>query len=227
MIHKSSEKALVAFPLSCVIMAAGISRRFQNPIKPGSATETASLNKLSVDFKGKPLLRWTLDCFAQLRCCSRIVVARTSDTENLVPKDIFQIVWNNGENLSPSVTIRNGLLSVSDCAKGCLFAVGDQPLLTYASVYRLCTMFCENPENIISLSWNQKRGNPVIFPRALFSELFALKDWETGRTIIDRHPELLLTVEADRPDELMDIDTHKEYIDACNRKFIPNDPIQK
>lgn len=223
MIEKASEKAL--FPLSCVIMASGVSRRFQTPINTGSATEDGAPNKLTVDFKGKPLLQWTLDCFAQLRCCSRIVVARAADTGSLVPKDIFQIVWNKDENLAPSVTIRKGLLAVPAASKGCLFAVGDQPMLTYSSVQRLCKMFCENPENIISLSWNQKRGNPVIFPRALFPELLALEDGSTGRTVIDRHPELLIRIEADCPEELMDIDTHKELTDACNGKFIPYDPI--
>lgn len=210
------------FPVSCVIMASGISRRFQEPME-----KKQNANKLLANFRGKPLLQWTLNCFSQLSCCSRIVVAREYDTGNIVPKDDFHIIWNNGKNLSPSVTIRCGLKAVPDEARGCLFAVGDQPLLTYSSVRRLCEAFRENPENIISLSWNQQRGNPVIFPRSLFPELLNLEDGLTGRSVIKRYPELLITVEADRPDELMDIDTHSQLIEACNGGLIPEALSQK
>jgi len=205
------------FPLSCAIMAAGISRRFQEPKEAG----LENVNKLLVDFRGKPLLQWTLDCFAQLHCCSRIIVVREFDTGIIMPEDAFHIVWNNGKNLSQSVTIRHALMAVSDRSKGCLFAVGDQPFLTYSSVHKLCEVFRENPEKIISLSWKKQRGNPVIFPRSLFPELLHLEDGLTGRYVIDRHPELLRMVEANHPDELMDIDTRTQYINAYNGKLSP------
>lgn len=198
------------FPISCVIMASGISKRFQE------ASELNNVNKLLVDFKGKPLLQWALDCFALLACDSKIVVAREYKTKEIIPKDTFKIVWNRDANLSPSITIRKGLLAVPHDSTGCLFAVSDQPYLTYSSVYRLCETFQKNPNNIVSLSWKGERGNPVIFPRCLFPELLSLEDGFTGKNVILRHPSLLLTVEAHRSEELMDIDTRKEYLDACH-----------
>lgn len=195
------------FPLCCVIMAAGISQRFQ---------ELDTDNKLLVEFKGKPMLQWALDNFAQLNCHSRIVVARKDEIGSMVPQDSFQVIWNTGENLSPTVTIRKAILAVPEDSMGCLFAVGDQPFLTHSSIRRLCEVFQENPDKIVSLSWNQKRGNPVIFPRSLFPELLALEDGLSGRYVLNRHPELLILVEAHNPEELMDIDTRQQYTDACN-----------
>jgi len=195
------------FPITCIIMAAGVSRRFQ---------EQVAGNKLLVEFKGKPLFQWSLECFAQLDCHARIVVAREDDVGHMVPENSFQIVWNNGENLSPSVTIKKALLNVPKDSIGCLFAVGDQPFLTFSSIRRLCETFLANPNKIVALSWNQERGNPVLFPRSLFSELLTLEDGFTGRFVLDCHPELLLLVEANSPDELMDIDTRQQYTDACN-----------
>lgn len=204
------------FPLSCVIMASGVSRRFQ---EVSGEERKAPVNKLLVDFRGKPLLQWTLDCFARLDCCSRIVVAREESTGIAVPRDIFDLVWNKSENLSPSVTIRNAIVAVPSHAKGCLFAVGDQPFLTDSSVRRLCETFREHPDKIVALSWEKKRGNPVIFPRSLFPELLTLKDGFSGRFVIDSHRELLLSVEAGGPEELMDIDTREQYMAACDRAF--------
>lgn len=212
------------FQLSCAIMASGVSQRFQ---EDSGEQMQVPVNKLLVNFRGKPLIQWTLDCFAQLDCCSRIVVARADSTGAAVPKDIFNLVWNKSENLSPSVTIRKAVSAVPSRSKGCLFAVGDQPFLSYASVRRLCETFREHPGNIIALAWKQKRGNPVIFPRILFPELLTLEDGLTGRFIIDRHPELLLTVEAGGPEELMDIDTRKQYATACGGGFSSIDPHQK
>ncbi len=200
----------VEFPISCAIMAAGISRRFQ-----GSMGD----NKLLVEFKGKPLLQWTLECFAKLSCHSKIVVVRKREVGNLISQNSFQVVWNKDKNLSPTVTIRKAILSLPDDSTGCLFAVGDQPFLTYSSIRKLCEAFQSNPNKIVSLSRNQERGNPVIFPRSLFPELLALEDGLTGKSVINCHPELLMLVEATCPEELMDIDTHQQYADACNGIF--------
>lgn len=212
------------FPLSCVIMASGVSQRFQ---ELADAEARMPVNKLLVDFRGKPLIQWTLDTFAQLDCCARIVVAREESTGEAVPKDLFHLVWNKSDNLSPTVTIRKAVSAVPPGSMGCLFAVGDQPFLTYSSIRKLCENFRDHPNKIIALSWNQKRGNPVIFPRSLFPELLALEDGFTGRFVIDCHPELLLTAEAARPEGLMDIDTRKQYQDAYDIEFPSTDPIQK
>lgn len=228
LIHKKkpdpSSRSSCEYPLSCVIMASGVSQRFQE----SADTESKRyVNKLLVDFRGKPLLQWTLDCFARLDCRSRIVVAREESTGEAVPKDLFRLVWNRSENLSPTVTIRKAMAAIDPDSSGCLFAVGDQPFLTYSSVRRLCELFRDHPENIIALSWEQKRGNPVIFPRSLFQELSALEDGFTGRFVIERHPELLLMAEADCPEELMDIDTRKQYQSACGSAFPSTGPLQK
>lgn len=199
------------FPISCVIMAAGVSRRFQ---VPEDAAKGASINKLLVNLKGKPLLKWTLDSFARLECCSRIVVARDDRISALVSNDVFQLVWNKSADFSHSITIRKAILALPSNSLGCLFSVGDQPYLSYSSLYKLCKMFCDNPDKIVSLSWKNQLGNPTIFPRCLFEELLNLEKGLTGKSVVKRHPELLMTVEANNKQELMDIDTRKHYIDA-------------
>ena len=56
-----------------------------------------------------------------------------------------------------------------------MFCVADQPMLTRQTIVRLCGTFLSDTTKIVTLSWNGKRGNPVIFPKALFSELLSLR----------------------------------------------------
>lgn len=214
--HKPEKRC----PIACVLMAAGVGSRYQLPDPADLAPETAGEkgrgaglrakghdNKLTAVFRGKPMLVWALDCLGEQDFTARVAVVRADETAKLVPQNVFRIVWNRGEDTSPSKTIRCGLSAVPEDAVGCLFAVGDQPLLTEESVKRLCETFAANPERIVRLSWEGKPGNPVIFPRALFPELLALKDGESGKTVMRRHPERVMLVEAGSEWELQDIDT--------------------
>ena len=213
------------YPIACIVMAAGVAERYQAPDdasakqeecqegkkkKTGRNRAAQPDNKLTAPFQGKPMLSWTLDCLGKLDCAARIVVVRAFETSELISEDAFRIVWNNGKDKSPSVTIRYGLLAVPEDVQGCLFAVGDQPLLTLESVEKLCDAFMEHPNQITALSWNGKSGNPVIFPRALFQELLELEDGKSGKVVMQRHPELVTLVEAASERELRDIDTKAE-----------------
>lgn len=204
------------FPIVCVIMAAGISRRFQLteclPDSPDS--KSPKKNKLLVDFLGKPLIQWTLDCFSQVDCISRLLILRDQELLKTIQAPDFHVLWNKDDNLDASVTIKKAMTAIPNDALGCLFAVGDQPFLTYSSVMALCEAFMKHPDKITSLSYNNKRGNPIIFPRRFFSELSMLENGLTGRSILENYPDTLQLVNASSAHELMDIDTQSEYIKA-------------
>lgn len=222
------------YPIACVVMAAGVASRYQLPdpalIVPEEPEEEGKQgkkkkkpvrrgtvkpdNKLTADFRGKPMLTWVLDSLSQLDCAARIVVVREFETAELISEEAFRVVWNSGKDTSPSKTIQYGLMAAPEDVTGCLFAVGDQPQLTKESVEKLCETFMADPEKIVMLSWEGQPGNPVIFPRSLFGELLTLGDGEAGKAVIQRHPELVVSVEAVSEQELRDIDTKAELREA-------------
>ncbi|MEG1774705.1 MAG: NTP transferase domain-containing protein [Oscillospiraceae bacterium] len=122
----------------------------------------------------------------------------------------FEVVRNDGTDDSVAHTVALGIRALPAQTAGCLFAVCDQPLLTAQTVERLRDTFLLDSSRIVSLSWQGRRGNPVIFPRALFGELAALSPGETGRSVLARHPALLVCVEADAENELADVDFREE-----------------
>lgn len=117
----------------------------------------------------------------------------------------FLPLYNGGAAEGISASIRLGLARMSDL-DGVLFAVCDQPWLTTKSIIRLKNSFLESPDAICALSWQGRRGNPVVFPADLFGELAALTGDTGGGAVIRRHRERLRLVEAFSPNELLDVD---------------------
>jgi CTP:molybdopterin cytidylyltransferase MocA len=105
-----------------------------------------------------------------------------------------------------AVTIRLGLDFMSADLSGVMFCVADQPFLKKDSIEALKQAFRLDPRRIVRLGWQGRAGNPVLFPASLFPELRELPSGKGGRYVIDRHPELVLLVEAQDERELKDID---------------------
>lgn len=182
--------------VNAVLMAGGGAQRF------GS-------NKLLANWQGKPLICSTLERFPRKVFGRAVVVTRYPEVAALAEEFGYRTLLRPRECLDISGTIGVGLSAVED-GDGCLFAVCDQPLLSADSVLKLVKHFQKHPHRIVSLSFGEQRGNPAIFPAALYGELLALPEGGSGGRVIEAHPELLDLVEAGSPKELLDVDTQAD-----------------
>lgn len=179
--------------VSCVILASGFARRY------GS-------NKLLALRDGVPLYRRAFAALPPDLFHRAVVTSQYGEILSEAGRLGYLPLLNCHPWEGVSAGIRLGLEAVRE-ADGTLFAVCDQPNLTTKSIYRLKNSFMESPDRIHALSWRGRRGNPVIFPRALYPELMALTGDTGGSAVIKRRPELLTLVEAGREEELRDVDT--------------------
>lgn len=191
-------------PLSCVILACGKSRRFGE-------------NKLLRPLCGKPLISYTLesipvDCFSEILIVTHYP-AIAELARKLLPQKL-KIVSPSCPSLEVDNTIRTAASALSPDSLGALFCVADQPFRTRSSLTRMVQLFADSPDSIIALSYQGKRGNPVLFPCIYFDELCNLREGESGRTILQRYPEKLLLSPAASPQELMDIDSLADWTEA-------------
>lgn len=188
--------------LGCVIMAAGASRRF------GS-------NKLLEELGSLPLYRRALEAVPPGVFRSVCVVTACEPMMKLAETMGFQVICNDRPELGISRTIRLGLERVLSC-DGVLFMTADQPLLTKNSVRAVAETFAAQPDCIIAAAANGQRGNPCLFPRALFPALLCLEGDRGGKSIIKDNPHLLKTVELPAQ-ELADADTAQDLarLEAC------------
>ena len=178
--------------IGCVVMAAGNGSRF------GS-------NKLSASFRGKSLFCRALEAIPEKRFCHTVVVTQYPAFEETIQAHGFTCILNNAPELGISHTIQLGLTPLRDC-DGVLFLVADQPLLRRESVSALTALWADAPSCIAALASHGKRGNPCLFPAALFPELLSLTGDQGGSTVIRQHMELLKLLEVPA-EELCDVDT--------------------
>lgn len=123
-----------------------------------------------------------------------------------------------GEGLSD--TIRLGIAALQQEIDACMFCVCDQPFVQRQSIKAIVDAYQSQPEHIICLGKGMRRGNPVIFPKSLFTQLQSLRGDEGGTVVIQRHQNLLQIVDCIDERELFDVDTMSDAM-ACNLDYKP------
>ncbi|MCL2695334.1 MAG: nucleotidyltransferase family protein [Clostridiales bacterium] len=184
--------------LCCVVTAAGAGKRFGG-------------NKLLHPVAGRPMLAHVLRAMPPV-CRFSVLPQGDERLAALATAYGFETVFATEPGMSGSVRAGLAAACASGEPDGILFAVGDQPRLTRASVERLCDMFAANPQRIVALAAGGQRGNPVIFPRHTFVDLANLTGDKGGSQVIAKYPDLLLLCEAGAAEELTDIDRKDELL---------------
>lgn len=186
----------------CILLAAGAGARFGG-------------NKLKAQFAGRPFVEYILSVLPKKRFETCVIVAADKELLGIAAQYGVPGVINDKPGLGVSRSIRMGLEALAP-ADACMFCVCDQPLLARETICGMLEAYISG--TILSLSSNGKRGNPVLFPSCLFGELAALGANESGKNVIDAHPELLRLYDISDPAQLFDIDT-KEQLAALEKKL--------
>lgn len=181
------------FHLACIFLASGHAKRF------GS-------NKLLANYCGRPIIETVFDSIPAERFFKTVVVTRYVPVAASALRRGYIVVENDDSQDDIAETIKRGLSVLPSEIGGCLFSVCDQPRLNAQSVHRLLDDFLSHPDAICSLGNGDRRGNPVIFPQALFPALQNLPPHHSGAAVIDTRRELLRIIEVFDPCELLDVD---------------------
>ncbi|GHV54462.1 molybdenum cofactor cytidylyltransferase [Spirochaetia bacterium] len=184
--------------VDAILMASGFSRRFGGE------------NKLLVPFRGKPLVRHTLELAAGHygAACGGLfhrVFFIVADEEMAAQgADLpVTIIRNNNPDLGQRESIRLGV-SASE-AEFYMFFPCDQPLLDEATLTLLLARRSEG--RIVEPVFQGRPSSPSLFSSAFREELLNLGPGEHGRDIKHRHRDLVIGVEVPGPSILADIDT--------------------
>lgn len=179
--------------IGCVVMAAGNGTRFGE-------------NKLLVNYRGKPLIRYALEAVPVDKLTHVVVVTQYDAVAELAQEFGFAVIRNDSPELGISHTIVLGTQALAENCDGILYQVADQPLLRQQTVRRLLAAFRTEPGRIVAPFDGNRRGNPCVFPSAFFPQLRSLSGDRGGSQIIRKHPECVLPVSVS-PEELFDVDT--------------------
>ena len=118
--------------------------------------------------------------------------------------------YKQGQLSSLQVAIRY-LESSGGPVDGILVHLVDHPYIEAKLVNLMIDRFYETKKLIVVPRFQDRRGHPVIFARALFSELLAAGTDQGAKPVVHAHRDDTLEIDTDDKGVLIDIDTPEEY----------------
>ena len=118
--------------------------------------------------------------------------------------------YKQGQLSSLQVAIRH-LESSGSPVDGILVHLVDHPYIEAKLVNLMIDRFYETKKLIVVPRFQDRRGHPVIFARALFSELLAAGTDQGAKPVVRAHRDDTLEIDTNDKGVLIDIDTPEEY----------------
>ena len=114
--------------------------------------------------------------------------------------------WERGQ----STSVLAGLRACGAETRAAVVLLGDQPLVGAEAVGRLVAAFAEGARVAVA-TYGGKRRNPVLFSREVWPLLTAeLAGDEGARSVLRRHPELVVEVPCEGVGDPTDVDTRED-----------------
>ena len=160
--------------ISAILLAAGQSKRFGNN------------NKLITKYKNKNLIQLSLTNIINSNIDNVIVVL--GHDQDLIKNKIsknkkIKFVINNKFRSGMASSIKSGLKKINIKTKGFFVYLGDMPKVN-KNIYNKIIKSFNKHNQIIVPYYNNKRGNPVIFPIKYKKKFFKLKGDNGAKKLI-------------------------------------------
>ena len=203
----------VASRVAAVLLAAGSSERFGRD------------NKLLAEIGGEPLLRRVTRVVIEAGLSEIIVVTGheaercRSALEGLAVRFVHNAAWKQGMGFS----IAAGVGALGDEFDGAFIVPSDMPYMTTALFARLLAEFdvSSGQAIVFPVTAAGEQRNPVLWPRAHFSELRALVGATGAKALLLEHAEQSRGIPLASDEEATDIDTLADLAAACDQPRAP------
>ncbi|MGC9335999.1 MAG: nucleotidyltransferase family protein [Anaerolineae bacterium] len=108
-------------------------------------------------------------------------------------------------------SLRVGVAALRRDIQAAFIVLADQPGLTVDLLRSLLARYHATNARIIAPFYEGRRGNPVLFDRALFVHLQAVDGDKGARELLALHEDWVEPVDVDSPAVLLDVDTPHDY----------------
>jgi molybdenum cofactor cytidylyltransferase len=196
--------------IAAILLAAGESRRMGSPKALLALEGTTFLGRILETLATAPSpeigpIRLVLGSrAAEIREASSAVLSRFASRVEVLENPM----WRKGQVSSLRVGLE-GLEATG--ALAALVALVDHPLVKPATVARIADAWRASPRSIVIPTHRDRRGHPVVFPRALFPELRTSPDQVGARAVVLAHNMEVLEVPVDHEGIVKDLDTREQY----------------
>ena len=176
-----------------VLLAAGGARRF------GSQKLVAMLD-------GVPVVRRAFNALAAGTDGVVVVVgSEGAAVARVLEGTAANIVVNSDWALGLSTSLRCGILAAPPSVEAVIVGLGDEPMVDAHVCRELVREWRKNEKSIVAARYNGVQDHPVLFDRAVFSELTSLEGDVGAKGVIGRVPERVAFVDVSAPQPI-DVD---------------------
>ena len=183
--------------VSAIVLAAGGGSRFGG-------------GKLLVKLGGRPIIETVLHNLREAPV-DEIIVVVGADAQRLrgvCEAYGVRIAANEEWERGQSTSVLAGLRACG--GEAAVVLLGDQPFIGAEAVERLVSAFSEGAKVAVA-TYGGKRRNPVLFSREVWPLLEAeLAGDEGARSVLRRHPELVVEVPCEEVGDPADVDTRED-----------------
>lgn len=164
--------------IAAAVLAAGAGRRY------------GRTPKLLVELRGRPVLTWALDAAlaSGLRPVVCVLGARSRAVAAAVPAGVATVRarhWRRG--IAHSLRAALDALEPWVRVEAVCVGLGDQPLVGVDAYRRLAAAYAGSPALMVA-TYQGRRANPVLIPRALWPAVRALRGDVGARALQGRAP---------------------------------------
>jgi molybdenum cofactor cytidylyltransferase len=138
---------------------------------------------------------------------------------NLPVHAIAHSGWERGIGSSLKIGLEC-LTALAPTTDGVIVSVCDQPYLSAPVFSRLGRVYRGSIAAVVASTYKGVVGVPALFDRAVFGELYALRDRDGARALIARDPDRVVTVPF--PLGAIDLDTPAAYEEYLSKMSLPD-----
>ncbi len=164
----------------------------------GNSSRMGDHNKLLAQIDGKPVIRHSAENALASGLSEVIVVTgpMASEVEDALAGLSVSFRHNSSYADGISSSIKCGVKSVSDQSNAVMILLGDMPFVSPDHINQLLQNRQPAQNQLIGISTaGGKRGNPVLWDRAFFDDLLALRGDIGGKPVIQNNSSVVYTVE--------------------------------
>jgi len=187
-------------PTAGIILAAGMSKRFQKP-------------KQIIKFKGKFLLEHVLEAATKSDLDKIYLVLGHHKNEiletlsGLSNFSTLTVVFNQEYEKGLGSSLKSGIEAIDEALPSVMFLLGDQPMVDSSLINTLLRNYWSSEMEILVPICGDKRGNPTIFSKVFYDRLKAIEGDIGAREIIRQHHAQVQFVAIENPLYFYDIDS--------------------
>ena len=176
----------------------------------GRSTRMGAANKLVADIDGKPMVRRVVEAALASQARPVLVVTghQADDVRAALAGLDVAFVTNPNYATGLSSSLKAGIRALSKEVDGALVMLGDMPRIEGAHLHAMIAAFASKAGSVIVVPMHEgRRGNPVLWPAALFGEMLALQGDVGARRLMAKHASQVREIDLGTDAVLMDVDT--------------------